>query len=188
MIGEMPSSRTKVQVLKVRGGSAMEVVPIVREPLGVHVHWLGVRSFMCPGRECPACFAAVGSRWAGFLPVRWKVQQSAAVHVGILELTGGTFERVQGLLRMVGLRDMLGVKTRASRGRDRGPLRLEPLIESVDDVDEVKEFPGWMLRDAIATLYGLPSCPEGLSGGDWEAIAIPHAVKLIRVALPRALA
>ncbi len=65
MIGEKLSRRTKIALLKVKGGMSCEVVCLADEPLGFRVHWLGKRSFMCPGVDCAADFAGVGSRWWG---------------------------------------------------------------------------------------------------------------------------
>lgn len=188
MIGEMPSTRSKLTILKVKGGMRVEVVLLSAEPLGFNVHWLGTRSYMCPGVDCPACFAAVGSRWAGMQPVRWFNEKHRDGYVGVLEFTGGTYERLAGLQKMLGLQTLLGVPCRVTRSRDRAVLRVEPTIEDQDGVRDVKAFPQWLLLDAMATLYGLPSCPDGLAKSEWETLAVPRAAQMIRVALPRALA
>lgn len=187
MIGEMPSKRTKMPLLKVRGGMQIEIVSLCREPLGFHSHWLGTRSYMCPGIDCPACFAAVGTRWVGFMPVSYKVGQEETARVGVLELTAGAYDAMAGLTRMLGLKNLFGVRFSASRRSKRASLRVEPL-DSVDSVPiKVQEFPEHLLLDAMATLYGLPSCPDELDRASWEALAIPKATAMIRQALPRAL-
>lgn len=188
MIGEQPSARTKITLVKIKGGMTCELVCLGEEPLGFRVHWLSTRSFMCPGVDCVACYAGLGSRWVGMMPVRWSSRQSEGVHVGILEGTASTFERSAGLLRMHGYDSHLGVRCIASRTRDRGCLRLEPFEPDEEGWREVKEFPAWLLLDAMATLYGLPSCPEGLDRGDWECTAIPQAGRMIRCAVPKAMA
>jgi hypothetical protein len=64
---------------------------------------------------------------------------------------------------------------------------VEPRVDSEVKAVEVREFPSWLLLDAMATLYGLPACGEGESQADWEVAAVPRAVQLIRLALPRAV-
>lgn len=165
-----------------------EFVCVATDVVGFSVHWLGNRSYMCPGVGCPACFSAVGARWLGILPIRWSVPQSDDVRYGFLELSSGTYERFDSLRRMLALKSFLGLPAVASRSRDRSSLRCEPGISDRSELIEVKAMPDWMARDAIATLYSLPSCHEEMSVQDWEAAAMPKAMQLIRVALPRAVA
>lgn len=188
MLGEKPSARTKMPLLKVCGGHEMEFVCVAREALGVHIHWLATRTFMCPGVDCAACFATIGTRWVGFLPVRWKAAHEKSLHTSVLELACGTHDRLEGLQRMLGLESLLGVRCCASRTRDRASLRVEPITENAADVVRVKEFPEWLLMDAMATLYNLPSCQEGFTRAKWEELAVPRAAQMIRTALPRVLA
>lgn len=186
MIGELPGSRTKMHVLKVRGGEQMTVVGLAKEPLGFHTHWLGTRSFMCPGVDCVACLNCVGSRWVGWLPVRWLEKDAEIYHVSILELALGTYDRLNETLRSFSLSSVVGVPCRASRTRNRASLRLDPLISHSSELVEVDEFAEWLLLDVLSTLYGLPSCPEGLGKSSWEAVAIPRAATMVRIAMKRA--
>ncbi len=188
MIGEMPSSRTKITIVKVKGGMRVEVVCLAERPLGFFVHWLATRSFMCPGIDCPACFAAVGNRWVGMLPVRYSVPHSEDTHVGVLELTAGTMERLRGLCQMEGIDTLAGLSCVATRRADRSSLLLEPARDGLVSAELKKVFPEWLLLDAMATLYALPSCPKGMTRSEWEVTAIPKAKQLVRVALPRAVA
>lgn len=187
MIGEMPRTRTKMPILKIKGGMSVKVLPLVKEPIGFHSHWLGTRSFMCPGVNCPACFAAVGTRWVGFLPVRWFNELGGDSHVSVLELTAGSYERLEGLRKMMGHGSLLSMLCDVSRARNRSVLVLEPMDADQECERATKPFPEWLLLDAIATLYGLPACADGSSRSDWEKLAVPRAIQLIRVALPKAL-
>lgn len=187
MIGEQPTSRTKIQVIKVRGGSSLKAVVCCEEPLTFFVHWLGTRSFMCPGVDCAACFAGVGAKWLGLLGVRYEIPHAERAPFGVLELTSAAYERLLGLARLEGEAQLYKMVVEFSRRSKRSSLAAEPCeIPSLQAVVK-RPVPEWYLLDGAATLYGLPSCREGMSLADWQAAAIPRSAQLIRAALPAAV-
>ena len=187
MIGERPSLRTKLPVVKVKPGGSLEVVIVSEEPMTFHAHWLGDRSYMCPGVDCPACFAGVGARWHGFVCVRWSLPHGSARPMGLLELTETAYNRLDGLRRMFDLGNLYGLGAVLERRTKKSPMRAEPLDDVKRAVDGGKPVPFWVLIDAVATLYGLPACPGGEFVDGWERAAVPRASQLIRSALPLAV-
>lgn len=181
MLGENPVSRTKLPVLKVRGGSDAKVTIASGSVVGFCVHWLAHRSYMCGGEGCPACLADVGGRWNGVLVVRW--QRGAVRRLLLLEVSASTWERFFGLCRMEGWGSLVGLEVHCTRERPKSPLVLDPL--GFVEGERAAGVASWRILDAVATLYGLPSAREGESAEDWQERAQPAAHRLIELALRR---
>ncbi len=175
--------RTKLPILKVQPNSTMEVVALRQRPLGLDTHWIGSRSFLCPERDCLACARGIGSRWVALLPVKVISNGRPAAVVCLLEFSTGSFDRLFGLMRMESCDSLCGYKLRLERRSKRSGLIAEPLFEA--DQIETPAFPDWLLVDAIATLYGLPSCIEGTSADDWSEHVNESAARLVRLAVER---
>lgn len=187
MLGEKPSTRTKLPVLKIRGGMSSELVSASPDVLSFHTHWLGTRSYMCPGVDCPACFAGVGAKWLGLLGVRVPVPHTVHWTVHVLELTSMAYQKLLGLSRMCDCESLLGFHFAASRRSKKSTLGFEPLEQTGLPGAAMRVLPAWALLDAAATLYGLPSAPQSLSREEWEASAVPRAAQLLRAAIPDSL-
>jgi len=164
MIGEKYVERTRIKVLKVRAGEVFEVVARRAEPLGYVSHWVGRENHMCVGEECPACMASLGARWVGVLPVSLQTGEDLRGPF-LLELTGPSWARADGLLRLEGARSAVGIRFRVSRRRARSGLVVDPTSE--DAVPRVKALEDWVVLDALATLFHLPRCLEGESAEAW---------------------
>lgn len=172
MVGEKFEKRTRLGVLKVSAGQRFRVQFLRDEALGFIVHWLGSTSYLCCGEKCPACFASLGGRWVGAIPCR-LLAAAGSCRTVLLEFSGDSWERVAGLCR---LEQFLGLQHgmwEVSRARSRSGLICDPVLPF--EVDTLRIMPDWMLLDAIATLYGLPRCVEGMSVDEWEALVKPHA-------------
>ncbi len=183
MFGEKPVGRTKVQILKIRGGQNVHVQFRAAEPLAFHIHWVGDRSFICPGDDCPACHSSLGSRWVGILPVVWFTADQKQAYSGVLELTTSAYERLCGLLRMEGRMGLLGLQVHASRRTDRSPLRVEPVPVGAEIAAPCKAVEQDFVADAVSTIWGLPACVRGMKLKEWEARAMPRARALLGVAV-----
>jgi hypothetical protein len=180
MIGERYERRTRLRVLKVKGGMVLDLVARRSEPLGHITHWVGRANYMCPGEGCPACMAAIGGRWVGVLPVRVLCGEVLRP-TQLLELTGSAWARLDGLLRMDGQRELIGTRLHVSRRRDRDAILLDPDVDG--DRFNVKVFPDWALLDALATLYHLPRCLEGWDAATWSEAAKEKAFARLEVAV-----
>lgn len=182
MIGEQYERRTRLKVLKVRGGEVYEVAARRNEPLGFITHWVGRANYMCPGERCPACMDAIGARWVGMLPVV-HLQGGTRAKTVLLELTGSAWTRLDGLLRMDGGTALIGVPLRVQRRKNREALILDPSLDV--EREKIREFPDWALLDAIGTLYHLPRCLEDWDAATWTAAARDVACSKLQSALDR---
>lgn len=187
MLGEMPTTRTKLQVVKIAAGGKMRISVVSEKPVTCHVHWIGDRSYMCPGIDCQACFGGVGARWHGFLAVRWEVQGRRIAPLGLLELTESSYERLMGICKMFDLPHLFGLQVELTRRSKKSMIRAEPTEGQDDDVLVRTPFPHWMLMDAVATLYSLPPCQNDGEVSSWESKAIPRAATLVKLAVKRLL-
>lgn len=182
MIGERYEDRTRLKVVKIKGGMTCEFVSRREEPLGFITHWVAGGNYMCPGEECPACKVALGGRWVGVLPIR-VLQADTLRPTQLLEFTGSSWARLLGLARMDGGGSFVGRVCQASRRRDRSALLCEPAGES--DYRKVTPLPEWVLLDAIATLYGLPRCLEDMTAESWTEAARSRAMQRLVTAVGR---
>lgn len=181
MIGELPTVRAKLPVLKIKAGMRAEFVVLSDSVLGFTSHWLGARSYMCPGEDCVACTQGLGARWNGFLVV--KVLLPGGSRMMLLELSAGCFDRFIGLVRMEGFGSMAGLSCSAGRTRARGALVIEPIRATGEEFGAlVPAIRGW---EAIATLYGLPAPVAGEGLEKWEGAAAPAARRLVELAVRR---
>lgn len=187
MIGEMPTTRTKLPIMKVRAGVTMQVVIAAEEPVGVYTHWLGARSYICPGVDCPACYAAIGAKWLGLLPVKHAPPHAEASSLFVLELSSVPYERLAGLQRLEGLSSLYDQPIEVRRRTKRSPLVIEPIEKSPLPDTLKRPVPRWLVLDGLATVYGLPPCRDAMTPEEWEAVAMPRAVELLRGAVPRAV-
>lgn len=181
MIGEMPQTRVKLPVLKIKAGMRVDVVIASEQVLGFVVHWLGGRSYMCPGDECEACAQHLGGRWNGFFVVRVKLPEGR--RVALLEVSPGSFDRLAGLCRMEGRSTYAGMRCICSRSKARAPLVIDPVdVTGEEESPLVSSFRAW---EAVSTLYQLPALAPGETLGAWEARAIPAARRLVELACRR---
>lgn len=174
-------------VVKVKGGSSLDCVLVRPAVFGFFVHWLGKRSFVCPGMDCAACFAGVGAKWSGVVPIRWEGRQDIPVYTGLLELSQIGFERLELVRRENDLETLLGMRCVFARAADRSPMRVSLADSGALKTTLKAELPQWLVCDAVATLYGLPACPNDDAIALWESEVAVSAARLIRTALPEAL-
>lgn len=183
MVGEMPSKgRMRMRLLKVQAGSAVDCTIVGSELATLRLHWIGKRSFVCPGGDCAACMEG-GSRWAGFLPVLVTMGPGSPKGVCLLEVTENAWMRFDGLCRMESEADLFGLRISVCRRRAKEPLCIDPLGR--DDVGERKPLDVRVCYDALATLYTLPSLNPVETIGDWVERASVAAGHQIAVALLR---
>lgn len=177
MVGESRGkSRVRLPLLKVASGGEVEALILSDAVASVRVHWIGRRSYLCPGGDCPCCLIAE-SRWVGFLLVR--VCQRGGDRVYLLEVTGSAYDRLVGLLKMEGVESIRGVQVSARRERAKAPLLLEPLGSF--DLSKVAVVPVERVYDALATVYGMPSFMDEETVQQWEeraSVAAGHAIRL----------
>lgn len=184
MIGEKPTYRTRLSVLKLRSNHVEVLRSLVPDVFSFHVHWLGGRSLMCPGDDCPACFQGVGAKWLGLLYCQRFDLQQRKLQYGLVEFTELAFNKLSSLRDACGREDLSGWVFTAHRKSRRSPLSF-----ALPDCEEIVP-PSWSafdetrVADGVATLYGLPSLAPGESLSEWEARARDAA----RAMLSRCLA
>lgn len=187
MLGERPTSRTKLPVVKVRAGQTMACVIACDEVVCCQVHWLGTRSYMCPGVDCPACFAGVGAKFLGFVAIRFVCRPTGQLELGLLELTGPAYEKLDGLRMLEGASTLFQLPIEFARKSKRSSLSVNLWDGGAVLPKVIKLVPEWYVLDGVATLFGLPMCRPDMTGADWSSAAVPRAAQLIRGALPRAV-
>ena len=179
MIGEFPSSRTRIRVAKVNGGHDAELVLRSSDAFCFRVHWLGARSYMCPGEECPACEQSIGSKWVGMIAVDVLLRSGAEPLFRLLELTESAYECLRFLRVAEGLADLVGLRVHVTRRFNKSPLHFE-LAELVEAGTEPRDVvPLRFVADAAATLYGLPNLGPEETVEAWEPRAKLAAASLI---------
>lgn len=183
MIGETPTARTRLVVWKVSGGHDLELVGRSAEPLTFRVHWLGRRSYMCPGVDCPACEQHVGSKWLGLWACDAFYRIGEPPRLGLLELTEGAFDCLRMLRLSEGLESFYGLRVIASRRSKRSVLQFELGALGANVESDRQLVPINLVADAAATLFGLPSCQRDVEFSTWEASAMDVARTLIGRAL-----
>lgn len=181
MFGETPTTRTRIPILKVGAGQSAPAIALREEPLGFFTHWLGRRSYMCAGNGCPACSEDVGAKWNGVLPVFVTPPQGGRRYIAMIELSTTAYDRLRGLMRMEHLDDLVGVPCEISRKRSKSPLCVE-FTQGRTDI-EARRLTEQTLRDAVATIYGLPSCLPDMDIENWETDASRAAARLLSNAL-----
>lgn len=184
MIGEVPSrSRIRMRLLKVQSGSVVDCVILGSELASLRLHWVGGRSYVCPGGDCPACLV-IASRWSGFLPVSVAMGPGSPKGVCLLEVTEAAWSRFHNLCRLADLQELFGLHLSVMRRRRMEPLLLEPLDRA--SLGERKPVSVSTCYDALATLYCLPSFMEGETPVDWSARVESAARHHLALAMDRA--
>lgn len=178
--GNAGPSRVRMTLLKVASGGSVKGVVLSDAVASLRVHWIGRRSYICPGVECPCCLIAE-SRWVGFLVVRVAVRGGDRLF--LLELTSGAFDRFVGLCKLEGWDSFYGVMFQALRERTKGPLIVEPVEMLMSTGGSPIVLRG--VYDALATIYGLPGFREGEEVASWEERASAAAGRAIRLAMER---
>lgn len=181
MFGETPSTRTRLPILKVGAGQSVPAIALREEPLGFFLHWMGTRAYMCAGKGCPACNADVGAKWQGVLPVFVTPPQGGRKYIGLIEMSTTAFDRLKGLTKMEHVDSLVGIPVEISRKRCKSPIVVEPKERSPSL--EVRRLTEQTLRDALATIYGLPSCLPDMEVENWEVDASRAAARLLANAL-----
>lgn len=179
MIGEMPTSRTRLAVFKIRGKQSVCCTFRSAEVASFSLHWLGRRSFICPGLDCPADEQSVGSRWSAFAAADFSFGDPERREFGLLEFTESAYERLRFMRQAEQRPDFVGLRCVASRRRDKAPLRFDLPDEGPSYVAATKSLAKMVLIDAVATLYGLPVISPGEELASWEERAMPVARRLI---------
>lgn len=183
MVGEqLTRSRMRMRLLKVNAGSMCEAVIVGGELATLSLHWIGRRSYVCPGEDCPACMEC-GSRWAGFLPVMVAMGPGSPKGVCLLEVTAPAWGRFDGLVRMEALGELFGIRVSIMRRRVKESLLIDPLGR--EDLGTRKPVSAAVCYDALSTLYGLPWLRDGESIEAWSARAAVAAGHRIQVAVMR---
>ena len=180
----MPSRRTRVPVLKIKGGGHVLLIVRSAKVVSFTLHWLGRRSYICPGTGCPACEQCVGSRWSAFAGAEYSFGTPEQRSFGLLEFTEGAYERLRFMRETEGRPDFVGLRVVASRSRDRAPLRFDLPDEGPCFVASAKAWDHALLIDALATLYALPALVDLSELERWEKACESRS----RLMLGRALA
>lgn len=188
MVGELPSSRTKFRVFKVKPGSDMACLSRVKDVMGFHVHWLGKRSYMCPGAECVACEEMVGSRWNGLLGVDVTIDGNGTTRFGLIELSESSYSRLMFVKECEGFKDLFGLRFNVGRQKKRSPIIFTQSADCTVLISNIAEVVDTVIGDACSTLYGLPSVMKGETVSEWSErsshaarMLISRAVQLLRV-------
>lgn len=164
MISERPEARAMLSVLKVAGGSRLEVVICSEKVFGFASHWVVNRSYLCGGPECPACAGGLQSRWHGFYPVILFDDEGRKVR--LLELPASSFDRFSGLCRMEQYSSPRGILCSVSRRKANSPLRVDPV--GLADGCKLKTLDERRVWSAIGVLYGLPQVGHDESPAEWS--------------------
>lgn len=185
MINEMPTRRSRIGILKVRPGAEYLLTCASEDPFTFFTHWMGARSYMCPGNECPACAQQIGAKWVGLMYVAMSVdEQKKTVH-GMIELTEPAWYRMKDLATMLGTEIGPGLSCSVSRKGRKSPLIFRPILD-----EEKAPVPGKIMKmtqiaDATATLYSLPSLEPGQEIKKWSERAKTRARSLLSAQLRR---
>lgn len=181
MIGEMPVRRVKLPILKLKGGSQIECQVVGDQVFAWSTHWVGGRSYVCPGETCPCC-PDYDCRWQGWLLVRLVHGRNTRQRY-LLELSATAFDRLNGLMRMDGRTELFGELLVMKRAKARSPLVIEPMGSA--SVEGVVVGKAAMVWDALATLYGLPSVNMKEGVDEWRVRAEARAAFLLQQASSR---
>jgi hypothetical protein len=183
MIGEMPSRRTRLTVIKQPPGVTWFYQLAANQPFSFMAHWLGKRSYLCPGSDCPACAQHIGAKWIGVVLVYTLDDNKRVRGRGLLELTESAWHALDDAAAGSGWPLAEGTQFGLSRPSKRRSLKVEyfgkvNVIRRPEDVD-----PQRVLTDAVATLYGLPSLAPGEEISSWADRSVDTARSLIKRAL-----
>lgn len=183
MVGEMPTrGRLRMTILKVGGGHSAQGVIVASEIASLRLHWIGKRSYVCPGEECEAC-QTVSSRWAGFVPMLVDVGPGRPKGVTLLEVTESAWLRFDGLCRMEQDRELFGMRVSVLRRRAKEALLIDPLGRG--DLGTRRPIRKELVYDVLATIYQLPSLRDGESVEEWSDRASVAARHQLQVGLLR---
>jgi hypothetical protein len=146
----------------------------------LRLHWIGNRSYVCPGGDCAAC-VEVPSRWTGFIPISVALAGGQS-QLMLLEVTEQAWSRFDGLCRLAGHRELLGWRVSVQRSKSKSPLLIDPI-----------EFGCWSrapvsvghVYAALATLYGLPGFGPDETPEAWAERAAVSAGYAIQLAIAR---
>lgn len=156
MIGEMPTKRTRLSVLKLKPNVRYHAALACDDVFSLHTHWLGKRSYACPGDECPACDQSIGAKWNGLLYVALRAEGTTNDVYGLLELTEAAYYRLRDFAEMTG--QTIGPNLRCLVGRRsrRSPLSFQA-VEDPEMVPEPSKTASMRyIAAGVSTLYGLP--------------------------------
>lgn len=169
MIGELPTKRTRLSVLKVEPNRPYAISIACEDVFTLQVHWLGKRSYICPGSECSACKQSIGAKWNGLVYVAMQACGSSVVRHGLFELTEAAYYRLRDHAELQGR--SIGPRLEAVIGRRsrRSPLSFQS-IEAHQEAPVPNQIaPMTAIADGVATLYGLPAVKEGETVAKWAA-------------------
>lgn len=183
MIGEMPSRRTRIRVAKFTPGTERELICRSAEAFSCHGHWLGKRTFICAGEDCPACMQGVGAKWIGLVAVDLIHPKTRQQELCTLEMTDNGFRALELQAEAAGLKDLLHVWVTVSRRSQRAMLRVGPSPADFAVPELRSPVSNEKLTDAAATLFGLPNLAPGESVEKWA----PRAAEAARGMIGRAL-
>lgn len=144
-----------------------------------HTHWLGKRSYMCSGAECPACVQQVGAKWLGLLFVAMKHVDGAVVQHGLLELTEAAYYRLRDLAQIMGSDVCSPLSVMVARRARKSPLKFWDLEESVEVPVAKVQATARKIADGVSTLYGLPAIGKDEAIQEWSAKAAIGARQLL---------
>lgn len=121
--GGSDASRFSLPLLKVQPGQCIEFELASTEPLSIGVHWCD-RSLVCVGDGCPLCDYSQ-CRSAVFAVVTQMVNGKPG-REALLEMSASAYARLDGLLRMEGVRWAPTLLCQATRRKRNSPLVVEP--------------------------------------------------------------
>lgn len=185
MFGEVPSKRTRVSILKLRSGHESKFVCASDDVFSFTVHWIGARSYVCPGAECQACFSGVGGKWLGLLYVGLLGERGVKPRYGCLELTEAAYYRLRDCSCGSGASIKRGFQFASFRRLRKSPMSFRPLTDAESQGIKLPKIASTFLADGVATLYGLPSVGTGETVATWSSRVEGPAARLIELALSR---
>lgn len=165
---------------RVAAGGTVRVLLCSDFPLAIGTHWCG-SSVVCVGRDCPLC--EVGpSRVSVFSIVRPYVAEKIGSPC-LLEMSAGSYARLDGLFRMEGVRWMAGASCVLSRRRANSPLCVEPITGL--PLANVEALPVSTTLKAVCVLLKLPQPLDEEDPADWAIRMRPAMWTLAEKALAR---
>lgn len=137
-------------VLRVHAGGTVQAILLQRKALSFCVHWQG-SSVVCVGPDCPLC--SISSPRQIFWICAKPIIASKFGAVSLLEMSASSEGRLQGLLKMEGISDTLGLHVEMSRKRQNSPLVVVPIVGEIEPVRDVAIE---ATLDAVTVLLKLP--------------------------------
>jgi hypothetical protein len=173
----------QLPLLRVNAGAVVQARLLSAGPMWLKVHWIGGRQVLCTGDDeefCAGCCVS-GSRVTGFVLATLMMQERERLF--LLELSPGSWSRVEFLMAAEKLSRERGLWCEITRSRQRAPLRIEPTEESTSSYAPVNLQ--IRLLEAVAILYGLPFANYGESIEAWETRIRPMLVEQMSRALAK---